>query len=1088
MPMNEEHFRNIIEGVGISIWEEDFSRVKILVDGLAAEGVRDFRRYFIEHPDVVERAIGLVRILDVNPASVRMFGATNRGELLQSLHQIFLPETHLVFLEELVSIAEHQQFFESETVLKTLRGDRLDVLFTITFPPPDQSFDRIVVTLTDITKRKRAGEALRESEERYRSLTAAITSIVWTTDAKGRFVTPQPGWTAYTGQSWEQLREFGWHEAIHPDDREIIQRVWNAACISETFLEFSGRLWHASSNAYRHVEARGVPIRNADGTVREWIGKCLDVEDRSQAEKALQESEHRFSKFMQHLPGLAWIKDLHGHYVYANQAAELVFQAPRERLYGKTDEEVFPQDVADRFKENDRQALTSEAGVQVVETLKHQDGVLHHAIVSKFPILGVDGRPVLIGGMAIDITARKQAEDALRKRNEQYDLVVTGTEAAIWDWDVPAKRVFYSSRWKELRGLSDAEVSNREEEWSSRIHPDDFERVLNSVQVHFQGQTAVFHEEYRIKHKDGRWVWIADRGIAKRNEAGMVIRMAGSETDITARKQTEQLLLESESEARRLLALNQTIMMNMGEGLYTIDSQGLVTYVNPEAERLLGWTSGELLGRSMHQMAHYQYPDGSPFPIEECAGFQVLRDGKVLRDFEDTFIRNDGSYFPVSYSSSPLRDQNDKIAGVVIVFQDISERKQAEEDLRLWKDELEVRVQTRTGELLSSKNRLRSLAAQLSLTEEHQRRKLARDLHDYLVQLLVVGKMKLHELKENVPLSPEAEVLTGEVEDVLQQALIYSRTTIAELSPPALHETGLAVSLKWLAERMEKHGLRVEVNTSDYQTIHLSEDRVILLFQSVRELLFNVLKHAGVDEATVRMSSGQVGKVCIAVEDHGKGLHSGAMQQAMEPGHLGLFSVQERMEAMGGRVGFTSAPGKGTSVRLVLPIQGSPVEIETESPRGKKIAPSPGLEHRAVNPQFKEVASIGHTSVKPRIRVMLVDDHVMFRTGMEKLLERYQDVEIVGNANDGEEAVMVVPQLMPDVVVMDNNMPKLNGIEATRQICREWPAIKVIGLSVHAEKEIRAAMLDAGAVDYLQKNGTVPELYQAISALFSKPS
>ena len=396
-------------------------------------------------------------------------------------------------------------------------------------------------------------------------------------------------------------------------------------------------------------------------------------------------------------------------------------------------------------------------------------------------------------------------------------------------------------------------------------------------------------------------------------------------------------------------------------------------------------------------------------------------------------------------------------------------------------------MQTRTGELLSSKNRLRSLAAQLSLTEEHQRRKLASDLHDYLVQLLVVGKMKLHELKENVSLLPEAEVLTGEVEDVLQQALNYSRTTIAELSPPALHETGLAESLKWLAERMEKHGLRVEVHTSDYQAIPLSEERVILLFQSVRELLFNVLKHAGVDEATVRMSSGQVGKVCIAVEDHGKGLHAEAMQQAMEPGHLGLFAVQERMEAMGGGVEFTSAPGKGTSARLVLPIHKSLGEIDTESPRERKITQSPGLKHTAVNPQFEEVASIGHTSVKPRIRVMLVDDHVMFRKGMQKLLERYQDVEIVGEANDGEEAVMVVPQLMPDVVVMDNNMPKLNGIDATRRICREWPAIKVIGLSMYDEKEIRAAMLDAGAVDYLQKNGTVTELYQAICALFPQP-
>lgn len=958
--MSEEHFRNIFEGVGVSIWEEDFSEVKALIDSLATDGVQNFRRYCMEHPDVVERAVGLVKVRDVNPSTVKMFGAATRSELLKSLHKIFLPETRAVFLEALVTLAERQRFFESEMILKTLRGDRLHVLFTISFPSPDQAFDRIVVTLVDVTKRKRAEEALRESEERYRSLTAAITSIVWTTDAKGRFMVPQPGWSSYTGQSWEQSRDFGWIEAIHPDDRETIQRTWNAACVSETLYESSGRLWHAQSNDYRHFEARGVPIRNVDGVVREWIGKYLDVEDRTQAEKALQESEQRFNKFMHHLPGLAWIKDLEGRYVYVNEAAGLVFQTSREEVLGKRDEDIFPAAVVDQFRENDRQALMSQAGVQVIETLKHQDGVLHHSIVSKFPILGPDGRPVLIGGMAIDMTARKQAE---------------------------------------------------------------------------------------------------------------------------------QLLLESEAEARRLLALNQTIMMNMGEGLYTIDSQGLVSYMNPEAERLLGWKSEELLGRSMHQVAHYKHPDGSPFPLEECPGFQVFHNGKVLRNFEDTFIRKDGSFFPVSYSSSPLRDHNGQIVGVVIVFQDITERKQAEAELRRWKDELEVRVQTRTGELLSSKNRLRSLASQLSLTEEHQRRKLASDLHDYLVQLLVVGRMKLYELKKNVPLSPEAEGLMRELEDVLQQALTYSRTTIAELSPPALHEAGLAVSLKWLAERMEKHGLRVEVHTGAYHPAHLSEDRVILLFQSVRELLFNVLKHAGVNEATVRMSSGQRGEVCIAVEDRGKGLHGDALVQAMEPGHLGLFAVQERMEAMGGRVELTSAPEIGTHVRLVLPIEESiPPEVGTKQVPHECFEQATREGTPGVNVQPEEATNTGQTSTLSRIRVMLVDDHATLRKDLKKLLARYQNLEIVGDAKDGEEALMLVPQLKPDVVVMDNNMPKLNGIEATRYICREWPAIKVIGLSMLDEKEIRAAMLDAGAVECLQKNGTDKELYQAICALFLERS
>ncbi len=954
--MSEERLRPILDGVGISIWEEDFTGVKALLETLTAGGVSDVRHYLEEHPEVVERAISLVKILDVNSATLRMFGATSRSDLLHSLHNIFVPETGSMFLEGLVAIAEGKRSLESETILKTLQGAPLNVLIHITFPPPDQPFDRVVVTVADISKRKRAEEALRESEERYRSLIEAITSIVWITDARGRFVTPQPEWTKFTGQSWEQLRDFGWIEAIHPDDRETIRCLWEAACTSETTYTSAGRLWHAPTRAYRHFEARGVPIRNADGSVREWIGKCLDVEERTQAEKAMQESEQRFNKFMQHLPGLAWIKDLQGRYVYANETAAIVFHTPREGLYGKTDEEIFPEDVAAQFKENDRQALLSETGVQVIETLQHPDGVLHHSIVSKFPILGAEGKPILIGGMAIDITERKQAEEALCK---------------------------------------------------------------------------------------------------------------------------------SEAEARRLLELNQTIMLNMGEGLYTINSQGLVSYVNPEAERLLGWTSEELLGHSMHQMAHYQHPDGSPFPVEDCAGFQVLRHGKVLRNYEDTFIKKDGTFFPVSYSSSPIRDQDGQIAGIVIVFQDITERKKAEEKLHRWKAELELHVQERTWELQSSQNRLRLVTSQLGLTEERARRKLANDLHDYLVQLLVVGGMKLNQLKEEISLPAEAVALTEELETVLEQALAYSRTTIAELSPPALHGAGLIMALKWLAERMEKHGLQVEIQTDD-QHLELSEDRVILLFQMVRELLFNVLKHAEINHATVRVTTWQSHEVCIAVEDRGKGLDADAMQRSKEPGHLGLFAVCERMEAMGGRVELTSAPGEGTRVVLRLPVDATvTTQSDGQSPEEGSLGTT-SFKKETAPPQTDEFPTGDEPESPVRIRVLLVDDHAMFRKGMQKLLERYKDLEIVGDASDGEEAVSVSARLQPDVVVMDNNMPKLNGIEATRQICREWPSIKVIGLSMHDEKEIRAAMLAAGAVDYLQKNGSVKELYEAIRAVFLK--
>ncbi len=142
---------------------------------------------------------------------------------------------------------------------------------------------------------------------------------------------------------------------------------------------------------------------------------------RQQIEAIQRESEQRFVRFMQHLPGLAWIKDLQGRYVFANDAALKVFGTPRQQFYGKTDAEIFPAETARSFVENDRQALASEFGVQVIETLTHDDGTLHHSLVSKFPIPGAFGRPTLVGGMAIDITDRLRVEEALREANRHKD-------------------------------------------------------------------------------------------------------------------------------------------------------------------------------------------------------------------------------------------------------------------------------------------------------------------------------------------------------------------------------------------------------------------------------------------------------------------------------------------------------------------------------------------------------------------------------------------------------------------------------------------------------------------------------------------
>lgn len=172
---SERRYRYIFQSTGVSIWEEDFSQVKTAIDDVKAGGVQDFRQYLAAHPEFVERAMSLVRILDVNDASVELFGARNKQELLVSLDKILTPETQDVFAAELIALAEGRTWFESQTPLQTLKGDRLSVLLTIAFPDEPAKLNSVLVSIMDITERKRAEEALQKAEAQLAHVTRVTT-------------------------------------------------------------------------------------------------------------------------------------------------------------------------------------------------------------------------------------------------------------------------------------------------------------------------------------------------------------------------------------------------------------------------------------------------------------------------------------------------------------------------------------------------------------------------------------------------------------------------------------------------------------------------------------------------------------------------------------------------------------------------------------------------------------------------------------------------------------------------------------------------------------------------------------------------
>jgi len=417
-----------------------------------------------------------------------------------------------------------------------------------------------------------------------------------------------------------------------------------------------------------------------------------------------------------------------------------------------------------------------------------------------------------------------------------------------------------------------------------------------------------------------------------------------------------------------------------------------------------------------------------------------------------------------------------------------------QEQLRSFSGQLEKLVQERTEELMQSQNRLRVLATELNLAEQRERKRLATELHDYLAQLLVVCRINLGHTKR-IGLPTKANEILEETEGVLNKALNYCRTLMAELSPPVLQDHGLPAGLQWLGQQMQRHGLVVTVDLGEMSDHALPDDCTMLLFQSVRELLMNTLKHAATDKVGIRLAQ-KDGTLRIEVRDEGVGFDLAAALTATTATDIsskfGLFSINERMKALGGWFDVYSVPGKGTTATLILPIEG----MDAMALNGERHASSAHAGTLTHTPTA--VSAPGHVLTadaspedlsgpkQPVIRLLLVDDHAMVRQGLRSVLESYPDIMVVGEASNGEEAVASAGLLQPSIVVMDINMPRMNGIEATAQIKARYPHIRVIGLSVQAGGANEVAMRKAGAGMLLTKETAVDQLYRAIQTTLSE--
>ncbi|HEU4683905.1 MAG TPA: PAS domain S-box protein [Nitrospira sp.] len=870
------------------------------------------------------------------------------------------------------------------------------------------------------------------------------------------------------------------YRLVNPRAAEMLGKTANELLgrrIDEAFPEIVGtRIWELMQESLRTQRPKTVEYLSE--AKQRWYENRLypssnglsvvvaDITEHKQAEKAVHEGERRFTRFMQHSPGLAWIKGPTGRYVFVNETAEQLLGLPGGQIVGKTDDEVFPPAPARRFKETDASVMRSGSPAQVIDSIETKGG-RRDVLVHAFPIpLAEDGRR-MVGGIAIDITEYRHAELALRESEARFRTMADTAPVFIWMADTSRLRTWFNKPWLDFTGRTlEQELGNG---WTGRVHPEDLKGCVQ-LSAAPCGARKAFTTEYRLRRHDGEYRWMLEHAIPRYAANGEYLGYIGSCVDVTDRKQAELV-------HARLAA----IVESSDDAIIGKDLQGNIMSWNRGAERIFGYTAAETIGRPITMLIP------SDRVVEEAGLLDRLSRGERIDHYETVRRRKDGTLLDISLTVSPIVDAEGRIIGASKISRDITEKKRAEaalkdseEQLRGLASRLEHLVAERTQELSKSRDRLRAFAAELNLTEQRERKRLAGDLHDHLAQMLVLCRLKLAQAKRSAGTAASCLQLIGQTDNVLADALSYTRTMVADLAPPVLHDLGLPTALTWMSDYMKRYELTVAVvlPNSD-RPLSIPDDEAGMLFQSVRELLMNVRKHAGVGEARVLLRYGD-DQLRLEVRDEGRGFDPAAVLagDAASSSKFGLFSIRERLEAMGGSFVIDSAPGKGTTATLTLPLaRRAGSSAESPAPVRRDI-PASAL---GTGP-YKAAPSTRHSALRKciRIRVLLVDDHVMVRQGLRSVLDGYADIEIVGEAANGEEALEAVEQWRPSVVVMDVNMPDVNGIEATSRIKARYPDTVIIGLSVQSGHEPEHAMLRAGAYTLLTKEAAVDQLHCTI--------